>query len=199
MCGDIECTTPVEAIFPDATCRLHMDIPPIRSYNQARVSIVIKFQKVQVCMLLYLQKDSESDYDESLEPLSTTMQSQQNTTATVQKNDFEWQSNPSINNNPSDVLLESDQIFVKSESNAYGVDFGGRSEDDSVPPPNICSDSEIKMESSALTDDLKNDEIAEQLREMEDDVGDVKSLDDAPRYEKSGFQENEDESELQVS
>lgn len=38
MCADIECTTPVEAIFDDATCRLHSDIPPIRSYNQTRVS-----------------------------------------------------------------------------------------------------------------------------------------------------------------
>lgn len=30
--------TPVEGIFEDATCRLHMEIPPIRSYNQVRVS-----------------------------------------------------------------------------------------------------------------------------------------------------------------
>ncbi|KAF2902084.1 hypothetical protein ILUMI_04106, partial [Ignelater luminosus] len=48
MGGDIECTTPVEAIFDDATCRLHLDVPPLRSYSQIR-------------------KDSESDYDESLE------------------------------------------------------------------------------------------------------------------------------------
>ncbi|KAK4884168.1 hypothetical protein RN001_000439 [Aquatica leii] len=46
--GNVECTTPVEAIFDDTTCRLHMDIPEIRSYSNTR-------------------KDSESDYDESLE------------------------------------------------------------------------------------------------------------------------------------
>ncbi|KAF5300877.1 hypothetical protein FQR65_LT09039 [Abscondita terminalis] len=46
--GNMECTTPVEAIFDDTTCRLHMDIPEIRSYSNIR-------------------KDSESDYDESLD------------------------------------------------------------------------------------------------------------------------------------
>lgn len=37
--ADIECSTPVEAIFDDATCKLHMDIPPIRSYSKPRVGI----------------------------------------------------------------------------------------------------------------------------------------------------------------
>nr|CAH7762241.1 unnamed protein product [Callosobruchus chinensis] len=44
--GDIECTTPVAAIFEDSTCALHKDVPPLRSYSQIR-------------------KDSESDMDES--------------------------------------------------------------------------------------------------------------------------------------
>ncbi|CAH1999792.1 unnamed protein product [Acanthoscelides obtectus] len=44
--GDIECTTPVAAIFEDSTCPLHKDVPPLRSYSQVR-------------------KDSESDMDES--------------------------------------------------------------------------------------------------------------------------------------
>lgn len=43
--ADIECPTPVEAIFDDQTCILHRDIPPLRSYSQVR-------------------KDSESDYDD---------------------------------------------------------------------------------------------------------------------------------------
>lgn len=40
MGGDIECTTPVEAIFDDATCRLHLDVPPVRSYSQIRVNLL---------------------------------------------------------------------------------------------------------------------------------------------------------------
>lgn len=35
--ADVECKTPVEAIFDDACCTLHMDIPPIKSYSQLRV------------------------------------------------------------------------------------------------------------------------------------------------------------------
>lgn len=46
--ADIECLTPIEGIFDNAICRLHLDIPEIRSYANVR-------------------KDSESDYDESLE------------------------------------------------------------------------------------------------------------------------------------
>lgn len=38
MKADVECTTPVEAIFDDTTCQLHVDIPQIRSYSQIRVS-----------------------------------------------------------------------------------------------------------------------------------------------------------------
>lgn len=45
--ADLECNTPVEAIFEDASCRLHADIPIIRSYSHHR-------------------KDSESDYDEPI-------------------------------------------------------------------------------------------------------------------------------------
>ncbi|XP_060530522.1 KAT8 regulatory NSL complex subunit 2 isoform X2 [Cylas formicarius] len=54
MNGDVECTTPVEAIFDDSTCHLHMDVPPIRSYNQPR----------NACSL---QKESESDADDTIE------------------------------------------------------------------------------------------------------------------------------------
>ncbi|XP_044746265.1 KAT8 regulatory NSL complex subunit 2 [Coccinella septempunctata] len=46
--ADVECKTPVEAIFDDTTCRLHVDIPVLKSYNQTR-------------------KDSESDYEDPLE------------------------------------------------------------------------------------------------------------------------------------
>lgn len=46
--ADVECKTPVEAIFDDATCRLHVDIPTIKSYSQTR-------------------KDSESDFEEPIE------------------------------------------------------------------------------------------------------------------------------------
>ncbi|XP_076268139.1 KAT8 regulatory NSL complex subunit dim gamma-tubulin 1 isoform X2 [Rhynchophorus ferrugineus] len=46
--GDVECCTPIEAIFDDSTCKLHMEIPPIRSYNQPR-------------------KESESDPDDTLD------------------------------------------------------------------------------------------------------------------------------------
>ncbi|KAJ8925445.1 hypothetical protein NQ315_009278 [Exocentrus adspersus] len=46
MNGDIECNTPIEAIFDDSMCRLHMDIPLLRSYNQ-------------------LRKDSESDLEDT--------------------------------------------------------------------------------------------------------------------------------------
>ncbi|KAL1497499.1 hypothetical protein ABEB36_008450 [Hypothenemus hampei] len=35
---DIQCNTPIEAIFDDSTCKLHMELPPIRSYNQPRTS-----------------------------------------------------------------------------------------------------------------------------------------------------------------
>lgn len=46
--ADVECNTPVEAIFEDSACPLHAEIPPLRSYSQPR-------------------KDSESDLDESVE------------------------------------------------------------------------------------------------------------------------------------
>ncbi|XP_050315976.1 KAT8 regulatory NSL complex subunit 2 isoform X2 [Anthonomus grandis grandis] len=34
--GDVECNTPVEALFDDSTCKLHMEIPLIRSYTHPR-------------------------------------------------------------------------------------------------------------------------------------------------------------------
>jgi KAT8 regulatory NSL complex subunit 2 len=46
--ADVECQTPVEAIFDDTCCNLHMDIPSIKSYAQ-------------------LRKNSESDFDDSFE------------------------------------------------------------------------------------------------------------------------------------
>ncbi|KAK9873980.1 hypothetical protein WA026_002331 [Henosepilachna vigintioctopunctata] len=46
--ADVECNTPVEAIFDDSTCKLHADIPSLKSYNQTR-------------------KDSESDYEEPVD------------------------------------------------------------------------------------------------------------------------------------
>jgi len=64
--SDTECTTPVEAIFDDATCRLHMDIPPLRSYAQIR-------------------KDSESDYDDTLEASMAVCSS--SVTATTSQNE----------------------------------------------------------------------------------------------------------------
>lgn len=42
--GDVECNTPIEAIFEDSVCRLHMEIPPLRSYNQPRVSCFLYFE-----------------------------------------------------------------------------------------------------------------------------------------------------------
>lgn len=51
--NEIECQTPVEGIFDNTTCRLHTDIPEIRSYANAR-------------------KESESDYDESLDAPTRT-------------------------------------------------------------------------------------------------------------------------------
>ena len=39
---DTECKTPIEDVFEDATCRLHMDIPPLRSYSNPRVSLIIQ-------------------------------------------------------------------------------------------------------------------------------------------------------------
>ncbi|XP_030765708.1 KAT8 regulatory NSL complex subunit 2 isoform X2 [Sitophilus oryzae] len=55
--GDIECNTPVEAIFDDSTCKLHVEIPPIRSYHQPRTSQGTKRKR----------KESESDIDDTLE------------------------------------------------------------------------------------------------------------------------------------
>ncbi|XP_066142910.1 KAT8 regulatory NSL complex subunit 2-like isoform X1 [Euwallacea fornicatus] len=55
--GDIECCTPVEAIFDDSTCKLHMDIPLIRSYIQPRTSQGSKCKG----------KESETDPEDSLD------------------------------------------------------------------------------------------------------------------------------------
>lgn len=41
--GDMECATPVEAVFDNATCRLHMDIPSVRSYTHVRVRFVCPY------------------------------------------------------------------------------------------------------------------------------------------------------------
>ncbi|KAL3286903.1 hypothetical protein HHI36_001389 [Cryptolaemus montrouzieri] len=52
--ADVECNTPVEAIFDDMTCKLHADIPTIKSYNQIR-------------------KDSESDYEDPAGTLASSL------------------------------------------------------------------------------------------------------------------------------
>ncbi|KAJ8960136.1 hypothetical protein NQ318_003855 [Aromia moschata] len=56
--GDVECNT-IEAIFDDSTCRLHVEVPPLRSYSQPR-------------------KDSESDFEESAEASQYPLQFSEN-------------------------------------------------------------------------------------------------------------------------
>lgn len=68
MNGDIECTTPIVAIFDDSACKLHMDIPPLKSYNQVR-------------------KDSESDMDDTGESANPTNYSTDNFTENI-KHEF---------------------------------------------------------------------------------------------------------------
>lgn len=38
--ADVECNTPVEAIFEDSACALHAEIPHLRSYSQPRVNFI---------------------------------------------------------------------------------------------------------------------------------------------------------------
>lgn len=87
MKADVECTTPVEAIFDDQTCQLHMDIPQIRSYA-------------------HIRKDSESDYEDSMD---ATNQSNMTFNENV-KTEFVNNSNDShallpFDNNASDLFF----------------------------------------------------------------------------------------------
>lgn len=62
MKADVECTTPVEAIFDDTTCALHIDIPPIRSYNQIRVSLNIIHLKYFITYIVLIKIKNQINF-----------------------------------------------------------------------------------------------------------------------------------------
>ncbi|XP_049817779.1 KAT8 regulatory NSL complex subunit 2-like isoform X2 [Aethina tumida] len=86
--ADIECSTPVEAIFDDATCKLHMDIPPIRSYSKPR-------------------KDSESDLDDSFDNVSFAPETMC-TNMKTELEDYNLQEIPKMESLPSQLFEDSD-------------------------------------------------------------------------------------------
>ncbi|CAG9863610.1 unnamed protein product [Phyllotreta striolata] len=109
MMGDIECSTPIVAIFEGALCPLHMEIPPLRSYSQIR-------------------KDSESDADDSLETHMSYNAPPPTHIAEPIKTEFmNYEIPPDIPKMESlpTMLFEEDPKHLECSSNKNPFMFGG--------------------------------------------------------------------------
>ncbi|RZC42961.1 KAT8 regulatory NSL complex subunit 2 [Asbolus verrucosus] len=132
--ADIECRTPVEAIFEDTCCNLHMDIPPIKSYAQ-------------------LRKNSESDFDDSFEsPENMLMES---VSDSVKTEIIDYKPDPEEMKTLPSVLFEESSLEASSKNEDMDVDDKTGDEDvqidvDDEPSP------EGKLEID-LNDDDTND------------------------------------------
>ncbi|XP_022911864.1 KAT8 regulatory NSL complex subunit 2 isoform X2 [Onthophagus taurus] len=143
MLADIECKTPVEAIFDDATCRLHMDIPPIRSYSMVR-------------------KDSESDYED---PLDT------NLSLTNTENPLNFTGKDSIIKTENDILTSCNNTFEIKQEDLSLECFGNYSdtstattqmviEEQSIGKDDDCSDITIVEPKEDIIDvDIKQEDM----------------------------------------
>ncbi|CAH0550081.1 unnamed protein product [Brassicogethes aeneus] len=89
--ADVECNTPVEAIFENTMCKLHMDIPVLRSYSQTR-------------------KDSESDMDDSLENTNLFNESDLTETVKTEMIDYKQPEIPKMETVPSQLFEESEDM-----------------------------------------------------------------------------------------
>ncbi|KAK9679791.1 putative DNA-binding domain [Popillia japonica] len=148
QCGkvraDIECKTPVEAIFDDLTCRLHMDIPPIRSYNHVR-------------------KDSESDYDDVDHSNSilnnNSIKKEQLNNAEISVNSLITNDSMSMANDLSDIKQEEaslDCFENNSDTSTQMVIDEQSVQDDS-------SDFNVDMRDESNSQDVKGDHVNECL------------------------------------
>jgi len=146
--GDMECTTPVEAIFDDATCRLHMDVPVIRSYSQIR-------------------KDSESDYDDSLEANLTLsnqtalvqMATPQNQNVKMEDMDITIDTSSAEALKINDALLK--QEYIKMEDPSESVHFA-------IPSTDCALVIETQNSMEVKCDDVKHSPLHS---EMETSIG----------------------------
>lgn len=127
--GDIECNTPIAAIFDDSTCILHMDIPLLKSYNQVR-------------------KDSESDMDDPSESGNTNNYSGDNFPESI-NHDFVPYDIPSelpkMETLPSLLFEENSQSL--SESTVSQNEIFNVTDSNLNSNPNMSFDDKEKTES----------------------------------------------------
>ncbi|XP_023311442.1 KAT8 regulatory NSL complex subunit 2 isoform X2 [Anoplophora glabripennis] len=151
--GDVECNTPIEAIFDDSMCRLHMDIPPLRSYNQPR-------------------KDSESDPDDSAEAVSHFPLF--NESVKTELIDYSLsQEIPKMETVPSMLFEETQSMVTDSQDQARNSPlppemlFNGMAEPmnivDDLSNISKSNDEEIKMDSSQITCGYEQEQISHNL------------------------------------
>lgn len=155
----------MEAIFDNATCRLHMDIPPIRSYNQVRVKFLQQFAKVLIFKVLFraFQKDSESDYDDALE---------HNTIPTV-ASASDLNPSTSVKTELIDYSLPTTVPDIENISSVFGKSFPFEDDvkEDSKDESLLKENMEIKIEPNEIqTDDAVKEENESPAESMEQEA-----------------------------
>lgn len=168
--GDVECTTPIAAIFEDSTCQLHMDIPHLKSYNQVR-------------------KDSESDMDDSGGATNTTNYSTDNFTENI-KHEFvpydippelpKMETLPSLlfeenSHSLSESTISQNEIFNISDTNemtfyqiSKSCTIVPNTAEDSMPVNTTNNENQTEIRNEIKSEILQEPKVIENVDEVID-------------------------------
>ncbi|XP_048523753.1 KAT8 regulatory NSL complex subunit 2 isoform X2 [Dendroctonus ponderosae] len=148
--ADIECNTPVEAIFDDSTCKLHMEMPLIRSYSNPRTSQGSKYKG-----------ESESEPEDTLD-LSAHYTLPSNDNVKTEMIDYSLPSLPKMESLPS-ILFEDSAESLSStlqySTSEFAESFAEQSSVDVPESNSLDLDMSMPAETQQLEPHVKNPEL----------------------------------------